>query len=158
MRDLGSRQRGRGGKPLHGSSRTFISSQPFSDICTYIHTCIINYVRHCGLLRQRWASNPESLQNTRCSLFEALFLQDYVASSLVFRRWLATRRPAHTCVLLPPPFWREQDAPERAGDPAKRVARKKKPSALDVVTQIPCSVDGYSLQGGAVGGRRSGWA
>ena len=35
---------------------------------------------------------------------------------------------ARTSVLSPPPFWPEQDAPERAGDPAKRVARKQKPS------------------------------
>ena len=31
----------------------------------------------------------------------------------------------HT-VQLPPPLWPEQDAPERAGDPAKRVAHKTK--------------------------------
>ena len=33
---------------------------------------------------------------------------------------------AHTSVSLPRPFWPEQDAPERAGDPAKRVARKER--------------------------------
>ena len=44
-----------------------------------------------------------------------------------------------TSVLLPPPFRPEQDVPERAGDPAKRVARKKKPSALAVLPKIPCS-------------------
>ena len=43
---------------------------------------------------------------------------------------------APTGVLLPPPFWPEQDAPERASDPAKRVARKNKPSALDVLPRI----------------------
>ena len=32
MRDLGSREKG-GGKPLHGSSRTFASSRPFSEDC-----------------------------------------------------------------------------------------------------------------------------
>ena len=32
---------------------------------------------------------------------------------------------AYTSAQLPPPFWPEQEAPERAGDPAKRVARKK---------------------------------
>ena len=38
------------------------------------------------------------------------------------------------------PLWPEQDTPERAGDPAKSVARKKKPSALDALPQLPCSV------------------
>ena len=46
---------------------------------------------------------------------------------------------AHTSVLLPPPFWPEQDASEQAGEPAKRVAREKIPSALDVLPNIPCS-------------------
>ena len=33
---------------------------------------------------------------------------------------------AHTRVWLPPTLWPEQDAPARAGDPAKRGVRKKK--------------------------------
>ena len=43
--------------------------------------------------------------------------------------------PSYCCHRL---FGPSKDAPKRAGDPAKHVARKKKPSVLDVLPQIPC--------------------
>ena len=39
---------------------------------------------------------------------------------------------AHTSVLLPPPSWPEQDAPERAGEPASRLRLMFSPKFLVV--------------------------
>ena len=48
---------------------------------------------------------------------------------------------AHTRVLLPPPFRPEQDAPERASDPAKRVMVEKKLSAPENQVEYVATID-----------------